>query len=121
MVNKIRLGNFEESLIDEISTLSGYSPLTVRDILESTFLRELEFCMQKEDIQIPFVGKVHVKYIGEEYINGARRAKIECFFSPSELLTKLLGDIEDGESDIINNFLQSKIKSALQDMLDKKE
>jgi hypothetical protein len=110
----LSLGDFEKSLITEISALSGHSVAMVRDVLEATFLRQLEQHMNDKDITIPFVGDVHIKYLGDNLVSGNRLTDMDCFIAPSELLKRLVGDIQDGESDIITQLLQRKIKSALQ-------
>jgi hypothetical protein len=102
MAINLKLDEFEKDVIEEIATLSGHSSGVVRDILESTFL-----------------GSVLVRYKGDEYISGTRVAHVECFFAASDLFKRLIGDIHDGESDLISQLLQKKIKSALQDILDK--
>lgn len=119
MAISMRLDEFEREVVEEIATLSGHSPTTVSDILESTFLRQLEFAMNNEEVVVPFLGLMLVRYKGDEYISGTRVAKVECFFAPSDLFKRLIGDIHDGESDLISQLLQKKIKSALQDILDK--
>jgi hypothetical protein len=119
MAINLKLDEFEKDVIEEIATLSGHSSGVVRDILESTFLRQLEFAMNNEEVIVPFLGSVLVRYKGDEYISGTRVAHVECFFAASDLFKRLIGDIHDGESDLISQLLQKKIKSALQDILDK--
>ena len=119
MAINVRMDEFEKGLIEEISTLSGHSPSVVRDILESTFLRQLEFVMNNDQVIIPFLGSLLIRYKGDQYISGTRVADVDCFFATSDLFKRLIGDIHDGESDLISQLLQKKIKSALQDILDK--
>lgn len=115
----LKLDGFEKELIEEISTFSGYSSVTVQEILEETFLRQLEFVMNNERVHIPFLGNMLVKYKGDEYISGTRVAKIECFFSASDLFKRLVGDIQDGESDLIGKIMKKKTMKATQEILDR--
>jgi hypothetical protein len=115
----IRLDDFEKSLIEEISTLSSNSPIAVRDILEATFLRQLESLLEGKEIIIPFLGKILVKYLEDEWIAGAKSAKIDVFFSPSDLLKRFVGEIHDGDSQTLNTLIQKKIKGVLQEILNK--
>ena len=121
MATNLRLEEFEKSVIEEIATLSGHSVATVRDVLESTFLRQLEFIMCDEEIMVPFLGSVLVRYKGDNYISGLREANVECFFAASDLLKRVVGDIQDGESELIGQLLQKKIKSGLQEILEDKK
>lgn len=118
MPSYLKLDNFEKELIEEISTLSGHSPNLVRDILELTFLRQLESVMDGKDFRVPYIGRVKPIYNGDVYVGGEREADVTCLFAPSDLLKRIIGDIHDGESDILADLLQKKIKSALQEKLE---
>ena len=115
----LSLGKFEKGLIDEIATLSGYPEIAVREILELTFLRQLEFVMNRKDIRIPFIGNLTTVYHGDEFEAGNRVAIVTCTVNPSELYRRIIGDIEDGESDIIKDFLNSKAEAEIQQALEK--
>lgn len=115
----LKLNDFEKSLIQEISTISGYSELQVREILEFTFIRQIEQYIEKGVIDIPFIGKCKITYEGDEFVSGAKRAKIQTETTPSDFLVRVIGEAEDGESVVIENLLQSKIKGALQSALNK--
>jgi hypothetical protein len=119
MAVNLRLDEFEKGILEEIATLSGHSFATVRDILESAFLRQLEYVMNGEPVAVPYLGTIKVIYKGDNYVSGTRVADVECHFETSELFKRLVGDIQDGESDLISQLLQKKIKSALQEILDK--
>ena len=114
----LKLENFEKELIEEISTLSGHSPNLIRDVLELTFLRQLELLMQGKDFRVPFVGRVKPMYAGDNFVGGEKEAIVTCLFAPSELLKRVVGDINDGGSDILSDLLQKKLKSALQEALE---
>ena len=114
----LKLNEFEVGLIEEIATLSGYSESTVRDVLELTFFRQLEQAMQNQDIQIPFVGKIHVVHHGDVFVGGTREANFECFFSPTDFFKRVEGDIIDGDSELLSDLLQKKIGTVLQEKLE---
>jgi hypothetical protein len=117
----LKLKEFEKNLIEEISTLSGHQPLVIREILEFTFLRQLEQYMKGENITVPYLGRIKIQYKGDTVSFGAKQAEIEVFFSPSDLLRRLVGDISDGESEIIDTLLIKKVESALQAKLDEED
>jgi len=118
MSGHLKLSEFESGLIEEISTLSGYSETTVRDVIELTFFRQLEQAMQKQDLQIPFIGKIHIVEKGDTYTSGAREADFDCLFAQTSLFKKIVGDIIDGDSDLLANLLQKKIGTVLQEKLE---
>lgn len=116
----LRLSDFEKNLVSEISTISGYPIAVIREVLEFTFLRQIEQYMDKEEVTIPFLGKTKVAYRGDTFVAGAKMADVEVFFQPSDLLKRVIGDIEDKEPSIIEGLLQKKIKNSLQNILEDK-
>ena len=116
----LKLNEFEKSLIQEISTISGSTELQVREVLEFTFLWQIEQYIENDgEINLPFIGRCKVTYEGEEFVAGAKLAKAKIETKPSQLFLRVIGEAEDGESAIIENLLQGKIKAALQSALDK--
>jgi len=115
----LKLNDFEKSLVQEVSTISGTSEMQVREVLEFTLLRQIEQYIEGEEITIPFIGKCKITYEGDEYVAGAKLAKVTTELKPSSLLLRLVGEVEDSESTVIENLLQGKIKVALQNALDK--
>lgn len=115
----IKLEKFEKEIIREISTLSGYTELVVREVLEFTFLRQVEFLLSNEPVHIPFIGSMDVDYKGDEFEQGNRVAVMDCTLSPSDLFTRVVGDVADGESDIIKDILSKKVENELQTILSK--
>ena len=116
----IKLNEFEKTLIKEINTLSDQSESSVREVLEFTLLRQVEQLLNGDPISIPFIGKLTIEYVGDDFVEGARIAQIKSSFEPSDLLKRLVGDVEDGESEMIEEMLSSKTRAALQYHLDKK-
>lgn len=121
--NVLRIGDYETELINEISAISTHKAATVRSILESTHLRQIESLLSSEDNQnyymdIPYIGTVHIIYNGDNYVSGAKISDITCYLEPSDLLKRLIGEIHDGESNIIWKISEKKITSALQQKLE---
>lgn len=116
---RIMFNRFERTLIDEISTLSGYPESQVRQILELTFLRQLECLLSDQPIRIPFIGNLATEFVGDKFIAGNRVAEINCTLEPSELYSQLVGDIVDGESDILKDFLDAQTEAELEHTLER--
>lgn len=114
----LKINDYETSLINEISAISTFKPPTVRSILESAFLRQLESLLSGEDINIPYIGTLHVDYNGDDYVSGAKVANITFTVNASDLFKRLAGEIHDGESDIIWQLHEKRISSALKEKLD---
>ena len=114
----LKLSDFDVGLIEEVSTLSGYSEQTVREVMELIFFRQLEQAMQNQDLHIPFLGKIHVVHQGDVFVGGTREAKFDCLFAPSDLFKRVEGDIIDGDSELLFDIFNKKIGSVLQEKLD---
>jgi hypothetical protein len=115
----LKLNEFEKNLVQEISMISGASELQVREILEFTFLRQIEQYIEESSFKIPFIGSCKVDYQGDDFVSGVKLARASLDLKPSSLLLRVIGEAEDGESAIIENLLQGKIKVALQATLEK--
>jgi hypothetical protein len=115
----LKLDDFEKSLIEEISILSGHNPIVVREVLESIFLRQLEFILTNKEVLIPFLGKLLIRYVEDEWIAGTKSAKVEAFFASSDLLKRFVGEIHDGKSPLLHKMMDKKIRGVLQNILDK--
>jgi len=114
----IKLGDFEKSLVEDISTLSGYSQTIVREVLEYTLIRQLDQMMNDKDISVPFLGNLSFTYLGDNFVAGARESDVLARFQPSSLAKRLVGDINDGDNSFLQQLLQKKIKLSLQQILE---
>jgi hypothetical protein len=115
----LKLDDFEKNLIEEISVLVGLSPTVVREVLEATLLRQIEFLLKGNEIYIPFLGKLFIRYVEDEWIAGAKSAKVDAFFSASDLLKRFVGEINEGDSPTLKTLMKKKIQGQLQSILDK--
>ncbi len=113
----LKLNAFEKNLTQEISTLSGYSQAIVREVLEFTFIRQIEQYLATQKMPVPFLGDLLIDFKGDVYIEGEKEAVIETSFESSQLLKRMVGDIEDGDIPIIKDLLEQKIKPAISNII----
>lgn len=109
----LKLNTFEKNLVQEISTLSGYSQLIVREVLEFVFIRQIEQYLANKKMPLPFLGEMEIEYAGDVYKDNEREANLNLTLNSSSLLKRIIGEIEDGELSIIKDLLTQKIKSAI--------
>lgn len=109
----LKLSNHEKKFISEIAGFTGYPQTEVRDLEEIKFIRLIEEYYSNKTMDIPFIGKLHIEYKGDTVVAGCREAILEITVEPSEILKRVIGEVEDGESDIITNLLEQKIKSSV--------
>lgn len=117
----LKLNQFEKSFVRDVSTLSGYPPTVIREVLEFMFLRQIEQYEDSGEMSIPFIGKVKIIDKGDIYVSGAKQADIDVLFAPTDLLKRVVGDVADGESSIIENLIQQKVENALETRLQEDE
>lgn len=113
----LKLNTFEKNLVSEISTLSGYSQAIVREVLEFTFIRQIEQYLVNQKMPVPFLGELNISYAGDNYTNGEKEAQISAVFEENSFLKRVIGDIEDGDIPIIKDLLEQKIKPAISNLL----
>lgn len=113
----LKLNTFEKSLIQELSILSGYSQSIVREVLEFTFIRQVEQYFVNQKMPIPFLGELGLTYKGDIYTDGEKEAILESSFEFSTLLKRVVGDIEDGDITLIKDLLEQKIKPAISSII----
>lgn len=114
----LKLSDFETQCIQELNLISGIPETTIREVIEYVFIRQMEGLLTDSSIPIPFLGRMHITYTGEEYKEGSREAQIACAMTPSKLLKRIVGEIQDDDSDIIAQLMQRKIKGVAQDILE---
>ena len=118
MSSYLKTNEYESSLMNEISAMSTYKPLIVRNILESAFLRQIESLLAGEDINIPYIGKLHIVYNGDDYVSGNKVANFTCELIPSDLFVRVVGETHDGNGDIIWQIAERKVRAAAQKKLE---
>jgi hypothetical protein len=113
----LKLSDFETTTIQELHLLSGLSESVIQEVLEYVFIRQMEQLLEGAVISIPFIGKLTISYDGDDYIGGTKVAKLSTELTASGLLKRVVGEIQDDDSDILSQLMQRKIKSAVQDIL----
>jgi len=68
--------------------------------------------------RIPFLGDFEISYQGDEIIEGKKQAKLLLTLDPDNLIKNLVGRIEDGE---INEIDEELIKDVILDLREKIE
>jgi len=108
----------EKLFIDEISALSGIQKEVIREVLEFIFIRCAEKIAQNPQrmnvIQIPHLGTIGIRYEKDVLLeDGSVDTELNTFFSPSQQLKRLVGDIVDEKESIVISLLKKKIESSL--------
>jgi hypothetical protein len=87
----------EKEVIELLRNLSGENEERIHNILLSLMKYSLMQYGSGESITIPLFGTFKIKYLGEEIDKntGEKNPNLECFFDPSLVLRKNIGQYED--------------------------
>ena len=107
----------EKDLIYRIHLLSGKPLSDVTDMFEAFCLCTVLACLENEPIRLPLVGDVNVTYEGETISALGKEAKLSLSVVPGKYLTKVMGQIHDGEESEIEKSLEVKITSILKSLM----
>lgn len=103
----------EKDLVYRVHLLSGKSMADISEMFESFCICMVLSCLEEEDLCIPMIGSMSVKYDGEEISAIGKEAKVNINVNPSKFLKKVIGQIKDGEESDIEKSLENKVKSIL--------
>lgn len=118
----LNLDSDTKQIVEEISALSGIQKNMVREVWEFTALRWIEEISKDptklKTLNIPFLGKIVVKYEGDEKReDGSLETKVTAFVSLNDTFKKTVGEIYDEQFTIFHDMLNEKIENALENAL----
>jgi hypothetical protein len=121
----LKLNDIDKKLVDELSALSGISKDVIREVWEYMIVYWAEQISRSPEkphtLEIPFLGSLYVKYIGdEETPDGYLTTNVDAFISLSTQFKKLVGDIVDEKDSVVLDLLRTKIDQALGSLISSK-
>lgn len=109
----------DKFIIDNLSVLTGLSFEQIKGVLEYLLLFQLTQYLDGKPLTIPYLGNLFIEYTGDEIIRGHTRAILKSEFHDSELLKRIIGEIEDGSNStilsILKNFVENKLLYLLEE------
>jgi hypothetical protein len=106
-------------IMDNVAVLSGLTLEQVKQVFEFTLLTQITQYLETKKVTIPYLGTVGVEYVRDEHIRGHKRAVLSTDFQDSELLKRIVGEIEDGENStillILRNFFETQLLYILEE------
>ena len=114
----LRIDEECKNIIQEISALSGYSQIIIKEILEYFLidwsLKIVDNPDNYAELLIPFIGKLFIKYDGDKKVNPEEiTTKVSSHIEINESFKKLIGDLHDEGRTEIDRALQRKIDNAV--------
>lgn len=87
----------DKQVITELALLSGEDENTVIKIFESYLLYITLNYQNKKNNRIPMIGSFFVRYEKDETTLDGKEAVVTSFFSPSEEIKRIIGQLHDIE------------------------
>lgn len=114
----LKLDDECKNILQEISALSGYSQIIIKEVMEYFLIDWALKIVDKPDdyaeLSIPFIGKVKVKYLGDKKEdNDTISTEVDAILELSPSFKKLIGDLHDEGRTEIDKALQRKIDTAV--------
>jgi len=85
----------EKDALRYIRLLFGKPANEVHDLFESVGIAAVLSYLKKQDIVIPYIGKIKIIYDGDNLTSKGKEAKLQCEFYPSHFMKRNIGQIED--------------------------
>lgn len=114
----LKLDDECKSIIQEISALSGYSQIIIKEVMEYFLidwaLKIVDSPNDYAELPVPFVGKIFVKYEGDRRLPTEEvTTDISSYLEVNDSFKKLIGDLHDEGRSEIDKALQRKIDTAV--------
>lgn len=114
----LKLDDECKNILQEISALSGYSQIIIKEVMEYFLIDWALKIVDKPDdyaeLSIPFIGKIKVKYLGDKKEdNDTISTEVDATLELSSSFKKLIGDLHDEGRTEIDKALQRKIDTAV--------
>lgn len=109
----------EDLTIDAIAAISAIDPKTVRKVFEGmSIYSAMESYKGATEFVYPFVGKVSVAFHDELDSQTSVTKKATGTISLFEGFSSLMGDAKQGKFSQIKEFVQSRFKRSLKDLVE---
>lgn len=91
----LEISQNEKRVIDILRNLSSESEERINNILIALMKYALIQYSHGEEITIPLFGDFIIKYKGDKIVDEHLEADLDCFFNPSNIVRKNIGQYED--------------------------
>lgn len=118
---KLRLSKKERDTFHKIHLLSGKSYEDVRDVYEGFLYSIVLAYLEKEPIYFPYFGEINIQFIKDKLTRQGKEAELEISIQPSDILKRVIGQIEDGDETDLETILKERIEKILIDVLEEED
>jgi hypothetical protein len=94
---QMNLSEEDKKAILQISLISGIDENKIQEVFESFLILFTIDYSSKKSIRIPLLGNFFVRYTGENTTDMGREATVDAFYSPSDEVKRIIGQLVDIE------------------------
>lgn len=113
----MKLSNKGKETIERLNLLSGVGKENTRNFFESLLTLITVDYLDGESTYLPFIGNVSITYKGDRYEGDVKKAILELDIEPDDVLTKNIGQIQDGDEPDIEKIFEKRLQNALNEKL----
>jgi hypothetical protein len=100
----------EKEAMRVLQLIFGRPANEINELFESVGISAVLSYVKKENIVIPYIGKIKLSYEGDSLTMKGKEAKLKPEFIPSPFLIRNIGQIEDGVETEIEKILANRFK-----------
>lgn len=78
-------------------------------LLESILIWSVLQYLDNSSFHIPYLGKLKIYYRGEDIVDGEKEARLSISVTPTDLLKRIIGQVEDNKNTEIDSAFIEKI------------
>jgi hypothetical protein len=91
----LEINNEEKQIVELLRALSSESEERIYNMLLALMKYALMQTTDNKQITIPMFGDFFIKYKGDKVIDDKLEADLDCYFTPSAMLKRAIGQYED--------------------------
>jgi hypothetical protein len=103
----------EKEFVEKTRLLSDTTFEQVRDFYEAFFSAIILNYLDEKPSEIPFLGKVNIKYLEDKITALGKEAQLEINVDAGQILKRTIGQIIDGEETEVEKIFQKKTFDCL--------
>ncbi len=107
----------EKNALNSTRLIFGKNSHDTKEFFESMGIQAVLNYVKGEKIVIPFIGEIEISYVWDEMTEQGRVAKLKTTFSPSSLLTRNVGQVQDKESTHAENILMTRFQVVFKERI----
>lgn len=108
----------EKEVIHQIHLLTGLPHKKVRKVFEGFLKYAYKQFLEKEEMLIPLVGSLTLRYLGDRENKRGREAQIDADFDADKYFKRIVGQTVDGEENDLEKHMKEEMVKIIKEALE---